>query len=272
MNLKSRIVFFSFIFWVAFCWHWYTCNIKGLCLICSSNKNETFDKFDSPFKFNKSSFLCIKGKEYKIYMDSLKTLVKDGNLLIIGFYNNSEINNSNFPNLGLARANSIKSILATEIDTSKVFTKSKLFDSELHQEPFIAHKIEKVIYETLKGTSEKYSLTTKKEIIADKNEEYVITFSTHSIKFKHTPEIDNYLDTMAKYLKTSGKILSIIGHTDGVEDKKLGRIRAWVVKSELLKRGVNSNQLITSSKGSSKPIHNNDTVKDNLKNSRVVIN
>ncbi len=265
MNLGSRIVLFSFIFWMVFCWQWYTCAIKGFCLIKTFTYKTTQDNYNPPFRFHKSSFLCIKGEDFQSYIDSLKLLVKEGKLVITGFYDSSEINKSTFPNLGLARVQKIKGILSIEIDTSQILSQSKLFDSELPEEPFIAHKIEKEIINTPKMISKNNSILEMAELTDENNNfEFIITFPTHSFIIEHSADLDRYFETVAEKLINSNKKISIVGHTDKVEDKKIGRIRAWVIKKELLKRGVNSNQLITSSKGS---LENNTA-----KNSRVIIN
>lgn len=288
MNIKSWLIIIVFLAWGFFSWQWYTCGIKGFCIFNSNeNNDETIVAYDPPFTFNKSSFVCIKGKGLQNYIDSLKKLINEGkSVTITGLYDSSEINKSKFGNLGLARANRIKSLLASALDTSKISTKSKLFGTKMPVSPFIAHFTDVEIDEAPEPENEITDQNSTNKSIEPKNPventisnentyskegDFSITFGQNSIRKDASLAIDNYLAQKAEELKQNGQKIYITGHTDNTEDEKLGRIRAWVIKSILLEKGVNSAQLITGSKGSKEPVANNNTPDGRHKNRRVEI-
>ncbi|MFM9943966.1 MAG: OmpA family protein, partial [Bacteroidia bacterium] len=272
MNLKSWLILILFFIWGVFCWQWYSCRIKGFCILDTiSLEEDEIQPYDPPFTFSKSSFVCIKGKGLQNYIDSLKKLMKDGkSVTITGLYDSSETNKSTFHNLGLARANRIKSLLSAALDTSKIFTQSKLSSISMPQAPFIAHITDIEINENAEPEEFETQTIIREDNKPDKKptpvsnkpvasnpqkveNDYIINFEPNSIKRAPSSEIDNYLNSMAEKLKESGKKLTITGHTDNTEDEKLDRIRAWVIKSELMERGVNPTQLITKGKGQNEP-------------------
>lgn len=291
MNIKSWLIVIVFLGWGFFCWQWYTCGIKGFCIFNPVDiEDEIATAYDPPFTFSKSSFVCIKGKGLQNYIDSLKKLISEGKTVTItGLYDSSESNKSKFGNLGLARANRIKSLLASALDTSKIHIMSKPFGPKMPDSPFIAHYTDIEIDETVEPSDQ---ITEHQDIVGtDKpkiketpvanttsNEKAIlpvsevsITFGQNSIRKDPSSEIDIYLAQKAEQLKQNGQKIYITGHTDNTEDEKLGRIRAWVIKSLFLEKGVNSIQLITGSKGSKEPVGSNNTPEGRHKNRRVDI-
>ncbi len=86
------------------------------------------------FNFNSSepSFLMPVSESLKNGVIHLKDHFDshpDKVVQIIGFYDDLETNNSNFPNLGVARANSVKNhLVMLGISSSQIRTESKLMD------------------------------------------------------------------------------------------------------------------------------------------------
>lgn len=272
MNLKSGIVCVLFLFWGGLCWQWYTCNIKGFCIFNSNTKEVTaVTNYSPPFTFNKSSFKCILGKKLDNYIDSLNTLINQGEkITIIGLYDSSEKNKSNFVNLGIARAIEIKHLLCKYLDSSKIRIKSESFNNSSPVEPFIAHLIEIEIPDagdSMASSGDSYKMT--KDELNDFGK--LITFGENSVKRDASAEVDSFISLLASQLILKRTTITITGHTDNTEDQKLGRIRAWVIKKELLQKGIKSSQLITSSKGSSEPVADNKTAEGRHANRRVVI-
>lgn len=74
-----------------------------------------------------------------------------------------------------------------------------------------------------------------------------IEFESNSIKPKNQ---DTLLLKVLNFYKKKGNKMKIIGfantETTSELNYKLGRIRAWVIKSKLLKRGISSEKMITS--------------------------
>ena len=171
------------------------------------------------------------------------------------------------------------------MDTSKIRTSSRLFDTGIPNEPFVAHETAIVISEIAEVPEEPVEQTPEpvykeeqaktdtkpKEVAKVPTEKNVIYFEQNSSRIPPSAETNTYLTSLANELKANGKKIYITGHTDNTEKEKLGRIRAWVVKSELLERGVRSEQLITGSKGSKEPLADNTTSGGRVKNRRVVI-
>jgi len=270
MNFRTWIVAVIFLIWIALCCVWYTCVIKGFC-----SPKEFKENYSPPITFNKSSFECKKGKTFDSYVDSLKKLMgADIQLIITGFYSPSETNISAFLDLGLARAFSIKCLLAKDIDTSKIVSGSKVADIRTDTQPFVAHEISTEIFEPEKQVEILLSDTTK-DIVTETEKLVTITFASNSSHRDVSQDVDIYLNNLAEQLKSNGKKAYITGHTDDLGETEmnyqLGRVRAWVIKSILLDKGVNLPQLITGSKGETEPIGDNKTEEGKHRNRRVEI-
>lgn len=84
------------------------------------------------------------------------------------------------------------------------------------------------------------------------------------------------LEQLSKIAKSCGdEQLMIGGHTDSLGsdaiNRKLSRLRAETVRSFLVSKGVNENQLEANGHGSTKPIAKNDTAKGRAQNRRIEI-
>lgn len=288
MNIRSWIVIIIFLVWGVLCWNWYTCVIKGF---CAFKKTETLDlstiALPPAFIFYKSSIECLKGKGFTRYRDSLKQFINDGKTIIItGLYDIDEINKSTFSNLGLARAHSIKSFMASDMDTLKIRISSRPFDLDLQKGSFeayettieIAGDYEKNEPGQITHEAESSKNETKDELTsADTNKfllkENVATifFAPNAVYNLPNKGTDTYLTNLAEQLKANGKTIFITGYTDKNEKMNLRRIRAWVIKRELLNKGVKSEQLITRAKSNTNPLANKNTSDETNKNRRVVI-
>ncbi len=101
----------------------------------------------------------------------------------------------------------------------------------------------------------------------------VIHFPYNSVRREDGDAIDAYLSRLATYLIASGSKLYVTGHTDFVSDSKnnrrLGLGRAQAIRTILIKKGVNKNQITIKSFGESKPIGSNDTPQGRYMNRRA---
>ncbi len=111
--------------------------------------------------------------------------------------------------------------------------------------------------------------------LSDLEDRVVINFPYSATSREDNDAIDEYLDRLAAYLKTSGGTVTITGHTDFVGESKdniaMGLRRANGIRDILVKKGVNKTQIKCKSSGESKPVATNDTALGRYKNRRVEI-
>jgi OOP family OmpA-OmpF porin len=271
VNVKSWIIVIISLLWGLLCWYWYTCQIKGFCVFSSQlSAHQTHANNTPPIAFRKSSFVCIKNESFLLFADSLTRALNDGhNFSIVGLYDASEINKSKYNNLGLARAFAIKSLLAEKLDTSNIKTYSKPFEIVMQKDVCIGYFLdfEKTAQLTDSSTSIKNNETYEK--FFDVNQ--TIYFKPNSVKIENLEEAEIYLNKLAEVLRRSKDKISIIGHTNHSENDRLDRARAWVIKSHLLNKGVESIQLITGGKASNEPNTKSPNNQTQNRNGRVVI-
>ena len=111
--------------------------------------------------------------------------------------------------------------------------------------------------------------------LSDLQDRVVINFPYSATRRADNDAIDEYLDRLAAYLKSSGGTVTITGHTDFVGESKnnieMGLRRANGIRDILVKKGVNKSQIKCKSSGESKPVATNDTALGRYKNRRVEI-
>lgn len=188
---------------------------------------------------------------------------KDRELEIVGAYSGDEENNTSFPNLGVARAEGIKSrVTATGVKADRVKTKGKRNNG-----------LKKDGNNIVGGVDFNFSVTKKlAEALKTKNK--LLYFDTGNASLNVTPELQKYFKDVKTYLEQSPQSkLQLTGHTDNVGDaaqnKKLGLNRANFVKNELAKINIDQKRVSTKSEGQAKPIADNKTDAGRKKNRRV---
>lgn len=193
-------------------------------------------------------------------------------LQLTGFYARNEKNNTQQPNLGLARAEALKKeIVAKGADQNQINT---------------TYAIRPIPSKT--GFVE-YSFKTKQEIAnyekemlakVQSNIEKIgsmnVYFETGSDNIALNDDLANFIDDVKYYLaKKPNQKVKLIGHTDNVGNAQsnttLGLERAKTIKTYFVRGGVKANQIATSSEGPNKPIATNDTDDGRAKNRRVEI-
>lgn len=96
-------------------------------------------------------------------------------------------------------------------------------------------------------------------------------------KHSLTPEAQERLDKLAKYLKTDLKVsrIEVIGHTDSIGRRrmndKLGQRRAQEVKDYLVYQGIDPAKFKLKSHGERKPAKSNHTPEGRAENRRVMV-
>ena len=197
-------------------------------------------------------------------------------LHITGYALSSEKNTSNFPNLGIARANDVKNYYVSKgFDSNRIETSGELRDAW------------KISNDTIIGPID-FQINQIQAVTEVKNEDWnalkekinanplILYFKTNQSEINLTAEekqkiadIKNYLDHVA-----NAKI-SCIGHSDSVGDRnlniQLSQNRANFAKEYLNKNGIASNKIESASKGPDEPIADNSSAEGKAKNRRAVV-
>ncbi|WP_348723377.1 OmpA family protein [Tenacibaculum sp. 190524A05c] len=228
------------------------------------------------FESSKYNFLSPVSSSLDMEIGKLKdylTSTNNKSLSITGFYTPDEQNTSVYPNLGVARAISVKNYLNSKGIPSKIMN---TYGKE--QIDMIADSL-KVYYgplafsiSELKDDSEE--LSKLGEFI--KAHPLVLYFKTGQSNISLNSEERQELADIAKYLdKVEGSSCIITGHTDNTGDATvnlgLGQKRADFTKQYLVNNGIPSDKITAISKGQTEPIADNTTEEGKAKNRRTVI-
>lgn len=230
------------------------------------------------YNFNVSShnILMPLGAELTKGISGLQNHLEtnDSNVInITGYYTSEEENNTAFPNLGLARANSIKNDLASKgISTAQINTMGKLMDEMIPKDGTYWGAATFGIVEK-SATAEDDLKALYEKINADPLILYFnsaeASISLDATQRQKVADISRYLD------KVAGATTNVVGHTDATgqasTNMRLGKERAEFAKSYLMKNGIAADKIIVSSKGQSQPIATNATEEGRVKNRRTVI-
>lgn len=231
--------------------------------ISSSTSHSTNTRL--PIDFKKSDFTPFTNDGFKaLKANLLKEQTSDNLFEITGYYYDEERNTSTFSNLGLARANALKSLFSGDIPADRIRLKAIKAPIKFNKSS------------TYLEASDFNWLAPPKpstvEVFADRT---VIRFPFNSVQKEIDSDIDNYLEKLSKRIIETKEKVSLTGHTDNVgEDEiniKLALRRAKMIRDILLKKGVNRNQINTYSKGKNEPIADNKTEDGRRRNRRVVV-
>ena len=243
-----------------------------------SDGDYTYNTNDN-FNFNVSSSEYIEPLSQKVLdgiLPGLKnhlTENKNKVINITGYYKDDETNSSAFPNLGLARANSVKNFFVSqEIPSSQINTMGQLkpdmvADGSIYKGP-IGYSIEemdanaedeiKALYEKIKAAP------------------LVLYFKTGEASINLTAAQRQKIADISRYLdKVEKSKCEVIGYTDNEgrrrTNMRLGQERADFAKAYLVQNGIPEDRIKTDSKGPSDPIASNDTEEGKAKNRRTEI-
>ena len=192
---------------------------------------------------------------------------------ITGYYTSDEENNTAFPNLGLARANTIKNDLASKgISTTQINTMGKLMDDMIAKDGTYLGAASFGIEEESQNANDDLKALYAK-INADPLILYFNTAETSisltAVQRQKVADISRYLD------KVNEAKANVVGHTDGTgkasTNLRLGQDRANFAKDYLMKNGIASDKIVATSKGQTEPIASNTTEDGKNKNRRTVI-
>lgn len=254
---------------------------KNAFSIIDSKSSLKFDANEN-FNFKGSAFSILEpvSEGLKAQLERLSTYLKDNpgkDIDITGHYTSEETNTSAFPNLGLARANAVKNYFVSHGMSSKMInTFGKVDDSlvadasNTHFGP-LSYAIKTIDANDNSRVDELKLLHD--DIIANP---LVLYFDTASASINLNVEQREKVAKMVRYVdKADDASIKTIGHTDNTGNRenniRLGLDRAEFAKSYLVRNGISSSKINSSSKGPDKPIADNNTDEGKAKNRRVVV-
>ncbi len=192
---------------------------------------------------------------------------------ITGFFKANETNTSAFPNLGIARANTIKNYLSAKGIPSRqinIFGKENnnlVITNSLYTDP-----IRCTISEG--NSQEAKELETLKKRINDNP--LLLYFQNGQASINPTVKQRQKIADISRYLdKVKGSSITIEGHTDNtggrITNISLGLKRANAIKQDFIINGIPEEKIITTSKGPDEPIASNETEEGKAKNRRSIV-
>lgn len=278
--------------WWGFATYWYVCHIKHHCeeLTADTNVSQP-DTQPEPAKLP-ASFVVSDGsknivdvkdvfkardKQAQVFVSPalqsgavtelanyLKTN-KDRELNVVGIYGQNEINPSKYADLGIARAEDIKTrLVALGIDGNRIKTSSEM------RADYTA--VQDTMYDCI-AMNVAVTKAIEKDITIEPR---IIYFETGKSTIDLTPELQAYIRNVKAYLqqKPDARVI-LTGHTDdvGAEDinQKLGLQRAEKTRTELTKISIDANRVSLDSKGETQPLKPNNTADGRKVNRRCEI-
>ena len=282
MKAKPFWIIIAFLVWGAGSTYWYVCKIKGFCATKNTavvNKapaeappEEVPPQVQKPatehgliyYKKNQSEALINDSLQWAAEVKSIAQLQAEGKKLRIEApYYSGEINNSGFDNLGIARAENLKKLFSSTIDTALIITGGKLVNGN-------------DIPEFTNGYKGYVNWVNHNDFVKENRGKTLIYFPVNSTQEIKNKAIILYLDELADNMKKHpGYKVQITGYTDNTgsakKNEQLGLRRAKRIQSLLLKKGIPQDRIIVKSEGENNPIADNNTPEGRQKNRRVEI-
>lgn len=237
---------------------------------------------DDNFNFDSSGYNILRPVSEKVNsgIDELQLYLSANERKLVnisGMYTSAEENTSAFPNLGMARANSVKNYLITRgIPSSQMNLRGKL-NENLKPDGMVFRGPVHFGISNAVATSEENN-ETELEVLQKRIQEdpLILNFANAQTRIDLTEaqrlkiaEIVRYLD-----LSKDGKAL-VTGHTDATgsstSNVTIGQKRANFAKNYLVQNGILEARIEATSKGSAEPVGNNATQEGRAQNRRTVV-
>lgn len=191
---------------------------------------------------------------------------------ITGYATSDETNTTKFKNLGLARANDVKTLFVSKgLPEVQFATKGVIIDKWKMTADTLLGPTE-YTFSTLDTTVDEWSLLKEKI----NTNPLILHFNTNESSENLSTEEKQKVADIAKYVEHfSDASILVSGHTDAVGNRDsnvaLGQKRAEFTKNYLAKKGIDASRITTESKGPDEPIGENTTSKGKANNRRTVI-
>ena len=268
-----------FAVWCVISVRWYVCGIHELCdtpaIVTEPSapiiNQEVLDLPETaPLTFEWSSAVPITNENFEKFRDSLIAYFNQSPAAVVeitGLYDQQELNNSDFDNLGLARAENIKQLLLASGVKRSIRIKAKESDlsSGLSGSMSNAFVFDLVPQEEISGGF----------LITEARDKLVIHYPSNSASPENDQQVRNALRKLADQAKKNDRSLLVVGHTDNLgeamDNMKLGLVRATRVKDLLLSYGLQESKVLAESEGEAVPLVSNTTPRGRQQNRRVEI-
>lgn len=293
MSSKNTFWWISLAIWAAGSVWWHTCKIKQLCddpLIPEATVQSAHTTISpllitdgaslsltSPgnFGFAKSG-ANVNLSAVRAEIDSLASYLRANpvkKVTITGYYSAEETNHSKWPDLGIARAESIKEYyVSLGLPAEKFVTRSEL-KTDLQFASDSLHGGIDFSFPEFPANERELAEAQKYEGIFKPLDLY---FNSGSSSYIQTTDNQKFIDEAKKYLAANkDKKLLLTGHTDNTGNEAgnqaLSKKRAEQAQKQLISAGLPASQLVTDAKGQSQPKQTNDTPEGRAANRRVEI-
>ncbi len=254
MKSKALLIVLLFLMWALSSGWYYVCKVKEKCP--NSVSTTKMDVLVFTFDHGVSSPTVHAGfDDFKI-----RTMERMGEmdlLTIVGLYDLGELNNTDFDNLGMARANAVLKSLS-DIDPSRVVLSSKetSFGAEVESLDAI-----------------KFYIKTKNQFVEETDFGAFLYFDENISVDALPVKLEVYLHFLAIHEK--GKAINIIGHIyDSLaigKNDELGLDHANMVRDVLISKGLNPGDITVSSHVQAEPLSDRTSEGEIRRNRRVEV-
>jgi outer membrane protein OmpA-like peptidoglycan-associated protein len=196
-------------------------------------------------------------------------------LHITGLYTSAEENTSAYPNLGMARANSVKNYLKEKgmkgrfMEIFGQLDDQLALDGTMYKGPMRYA----IISKNAEKDDETELAALRAKIQADP---LILNFANAQTSINLTEAQRQKVADIARYLdKAEGAMAMVTGHTDNTGSRagnvNISLKRANFAKNYLVQNGIAAAQIQTAGKGPDEPIASNDTEAGKAQNRRTVV-
>lgn len=255
--VSALVLFFSYKYYKdTFCKECCTDNI----VLASEDNN-------GPILFNWNKANAITNEKFPDYRTSILAEGSDTDIIeITGHYFADEVNETEFVDLGKARAEIVKAKLKEERPNLNAITNSKLVE--------MLEGADTELFESFSYTWTANEDETQHSVEIDDEGEAKILFPFNSSTKIDSPTVDTYLDSVADQLKADESLkVTIVGYADSVgepgQNRRLSERRAKKIRDILLLKNVPRKQIITAGRGEADAIAPNTTKENRQLNRRV---
>ncbi len=249
---------------------------NDFCPGCCTNSSQNIDGLGAaalgsagPLVFNWNSSEPITRESYATLKSEIFSEKKEGDVLeITGHYFADEVNDTDYDDLGYARAAAIGELLKKDDPELQTKTKSE-------QVGMIAgaksNEFKSMSYRWISGEVAKEETVE----VFDTGDARIL-FPFNSSNKIDSPEVEAYLNSLAERLKeNSEEKVYIVGHTDSLGEpganRRLSERRAKKIRDILKGKGVSHRQIVPSGRGEADPVAPNRGEESRQLNRRVEI-
>ncbi|MFK8008409.1 MAG: OmpA family protein [Saprospiraceae bacterium] len=307
-KLTFPLILSLLVIWLVVATWWFNSKYDQLDTYGNPNCEIPFSVSDGNFQTKSDNSIIFEVSDWEptIPMQALSSLKSvalylannsEKKLILTGRFGMNELNDSDFSNNGIARAEAIKKELVSyggpekliEVQADSVakmsLTCGKIMtaiDFSFEKQSEVAQvNVTKPV--TKKETDPDDNISTneventiKTESTFQEDKTYIVFYKENTFKPEVDEEMDSYMKSLAKHLKEHPKYrLLLVGHTDNVGDKSkhfnFGKYRARKLRDVLLDYKIEKRRIKTDSKGSSKPLGSNKNSEGRSQNRRVEI-